>query len=118
MNKTIDTIPSETMGALTHYQWPGNIRELQNLIERAMILTSGSVLRVPLEELKVQLVAQPSNGTSQTLEDTERAHILGILKETKWVLSGPSGAAARLGLNRSTLRFRMNKLGITRPSAN
>jgi len=116
MNKAIDTIPTETMNALTRYQWPGNIRELQNLIERAMILSSGSVLRVPLEELKNQLPPASTNGSSRTLEEAERAHILAILKETKWVLAGPGGAAARLGMNRSTLRFRMGKLGITRPA--
>jgi formate hydrogenlyase transcriptional activator len=115
MNKSIDTIPTETMHALIRYQWPGNIRELQNLIERAMILTSGPVLRVPLEQLKSQPLPASLNATSQTLEENERAHILAILKETKWVLSGPAGAAARLGMNRSTLRFRMGKLGITRP---
>jgi formate hydrogenlyase transcriptional activator len=114
MNKSIDTIPTETMNALTGYQWPGNIRELQNLIERAVILTSGPVLRVPLEELKAQ-PNLPATRSSQTLEDAERTHILAVLNETKWVLAGPAGAAARLGMNRSTLRFRMGKLGIKRP---
>ena len=117
MNKTIETIPSETMNALTNYSWPGNIRELQNLIERAMILSSGSVLRVPLEVLKSSnVIAAPlGNGTSKTLAEAERAHILAVLTEADWVLAGPQGAAARLGMNRSTLRFRMGKLGITRP---
>jgi formate hydrogenlyase transcriptional activator len=115
MNKTIETIPVETMNALARYQWPGNIRELQNLIERAMILSNGPVLRVPLADLKTQPVAVASAGKQQTLEDAERAHILAVLHETKWVLSGPQGAASRLGLNRSTLRFRMGKLGIVRP---
>lgn len=116
MNKTIESIPAETMNALTRYQWPGNIRELQNLIERAMILSNSPVLRVPLGDLKTQQAPVAEGGKNQTLEDAERAHILAILKETKWVLSGPQGAAARLGLNRSTLRFRMGKLGIVRPA--
>jgi formate hydrogenlyase transcriptional activator len=115
MNKSIDTIPAETMNALMGYPWPGNIRELQNLIERAMILSSGSVLRVPLEVLKVTVPPLPqANG--KTLADAERAHILAVLNETDWVLAGPNGAAARLGMNRSTLRFRMGKLGIVRPA--
>jgi formate hydrogenlyase transcriptional activator len=116
MNKSIESIPTESMHALTHYQWPGNIRELQNLIERAMILSNGPVLRVPLGDLKTPQAPVAEGGKNQTLEDAERAHILAILKETKWVLSGPQGAAARLGLNRSTLRFRMGKLGIVRPA--
>ena len=116
MNKHIETIPAETMSALTAYPWPGNIRELQNLIERAMILSSGSVLRVPLDDLKARPVQTVEhNNKHQTLEEAERAHILSVLKDTKWVLSGPQGAANRLGMNRSTLRFRMGKLGIVRP---
>ena len=115
MNKNVETIASETMNALTRYQWPGNIRELQNLIERAMILSNGPVLSVPLSDLKARPPAAANGANHQTLEDAERTHILGVLKETKWVLSGPQGAAARLGLNRSTLRFRMGKLGIARP---
>ena len=112
------SIAPETMRALCEYDWPGNIRELQNLIERAVILSPGPVLRVP--------VARPSSshdhrsakrayGQHQTLEEAERAHIVGTLKEIKWVLGGPNGAAARLGINRSTLQFRMKKLGIVRP---
>ena len=116
MNKIIESIPAESMNALTHYQWPGNIRELQNLIECATILSNRPVLRVPLGDLKTQQTPVAEGGKNQTLEDAERAHILAILKETKWVLSGPQGAAARLGLNRSTLRFRMGKLGIVRPA--
>jgi len=116
MNKTIETIPAESMNALTKYAWPGNIRELQNLIERATILSTGAVLRVPLEELKAHPAPSAGNEKNQTLEEAERAHILAILKETNWVLAGPGGAAARLGMNRSTLRFRMGKLGISRPA--
>jgi formate hydrogenlyase transcriptional activator len=113
MGKVIDTIPSETMDALTRYDWPGNVRELQNVIERAVILSSGPVLRVPLEDLRRSPV-HPRDGVPQTLEEAERAHILKTLTETRWVLSGPKGAAARLGMNRSTLQFRMKKLGILR----
>jgi formate hydrogenlyase transcriptional activator len=115
MNRDIDTIPAETMEALTRYSWPGNIRELQNLIERAVILSSGNILRVPLQDLK-QRSASAIPSSSQTLEETERAHILAMLEKSKWKLSGPNGAAARLGLNRSTLQFRMKKLGIVRPA--
>jgi formate hydrogenlyase transcriptional activator len=116
MNKTIETIPADTMDALIRYPWPGNIRELQNLIERAMILSSGPVLRVPLGDLKAGPVSTVVPAKDQTLEEAERTHILAVLKETKWVLAGPQGAAARLGMNRSTLRFRMGKLGIVRPA--
>ena len=116
MNRAIESIPADSMNALQRYAWPGNIRELQNLIERAVILSPGSVLRVPTEELKARMAAAPENDSKQTLADAERAHILAILNETKWVLAGANGAAARLGLNRSTLRFRMSKLGIERPA--
>jgi DNA-binding NtrC family response regulator len=115
MNRTIETIPAETMAALTRYPWPGNIRELQNLIERAVILSHGPVLQVPLQDLDNRTALCRDNGKDQTLEAAERAHILAILKETRWVLAGPRGAAVRLGMNRSTLQFRLKKLGIVRP---
>jgi DNA-binding NtrC family response regulator len=115
MNRTIETIPTETMAALTRYQWPGNIRELQNVIERAVILSHGPVLQIPLQDLDKNTAPRRDNGNDQTLEAAERAHILAILKETRWVLAGPRGAAARLGINRSTLQFRLKKLGIVRP---
>ena len=115
MNRDIDTIPAETMEALTRYSWQGNIRELQNLIERAVILSPGNVLKVPLQDLKHRS-ASTIPSSSQTLEETERSHILAVLEKTKWKLSGPNGAAERLGLNRSTLQFRMKKLGIVRPA--
>jgi len=115
MKRTIETIPSETMDALIRYRWPGNVRELENLIERAVILSPGPVLQVPRGDLNSRTKRGQVNGEHQTLETVERAHILTTLKETKWVLSGPSGAATRLGMNRSTLQFRMKKLGITRP---
>jgi len=113
MNRVIDTIPSETMSALVRYPWPGNIRELQNLIERAVILSTGPVLRVPLKDLPNRAVV--SSARPQTMEEAERTHILAALKETKWVVGGPNGAAARLGMNRSTVLFRMKKLGIVKP---
>jgi formate hydrogenlyase transcriptional activator len=117
MNRSIDTISGDTMAHLIRYPWPGNIRELENLMERAVILTPGKVLRVPLEELPAPKVPGHRNGHVHlgTLEETERELILATVNETKWVLSGPKGAAKRLGLNRSTLQFRMKKLGIVRP---
>ncbi len=115
MNRTIETIPAETMAALTRYPWPGNIRELQNLIERAVILSHGPVLQVPLQDLDNCTALRRDNRKEQTLEAAERVHILAILNETRWVLAGSRGAAARLGMNRSTLQFRLKKLGIIRP---
>jgi formate hydrogenlyase transcriptional activator len=100
------------MSALISYQWPGNIRELQNFIERSVILTSGKVLQPPLESLKS--AAEAGSLGAITLEDAERDHIRKILEQTRWVVSGPNGAAARLGIKRSTLYFRMQKLGISR----
>jgi formate hydrogenlyase transcriptional activator len=117
MSKKIDTIPSETMQALTRYHWPGNIRELQNVIERAVILSFGSVLNVPLSELKQVGVSQATSTRQGTLEEVQRKHILEVLEHTGWVLSGPNGAAARLGLKRSTLQYRMHKVGISRTGA-
>jgi formate hydrogenlyase transcriptional activator len=115
MKRTIETIPSETMEALSRYSWPGNIRELENLIERAVILSPGPVLQVPLGDLDSRTTPGQVNGKHRSLADAERAHILATLKETRWVLSGPNGAAIRLGMNRSTLQFRMKKLSIVRP---
>jgi formate hydrogenlyase transcriptional activator len=117
MNRVIETIPSETMQALTRYSWPGNIRQLQNLMERAVILSTGPVLEVPLRGLYTHSTAGQGSRSHRTLEEAERALILATVKETGWVLSGPKGAATRLGLNRSTLQFRMKKLGISRPWA-
>ena len=118
MKRNYASIAPETMTALCEYDWPGNIRELQNLIERAVILCAGTVLRVPVRDLHHRTITVPQSGHSvqhQTLEQAERGHILQALKETKWVLGGPRGAALRLGMNRSTLQFRMKKLGIVRP---
>jgi formate hydrogenlyase transcriptional activator len=115
MKKPIERIPTETVTSLIRYSWPGNIRELQNLIERAVILSRGTVLEVPLAELKQndKIVAE-QNGIG-TLEAIEREHILRVLRETNWVIGGAAGAAARLGLPRTTLNNRMQKLGISRP---
>jgi formate hydrogenlyase transcriptional activator len=114
MGKQIDNIPPEAMSALSSYQWPGNIRELQNFIERSVILSAGPVLRPPLAELK-RSGALGSIGAI-TLEEAERDHILKTLEHTRWVVAGPNGAAVRLGMKRSTLYFRMQKLGISRNS--
>jgi len=117
MGKVVDTIPSETMSALVRYHWPGNIRELQNLVERAVILSNGPVLRVPIDGLHLQSAPPPANKKSGTLEEAERRHILEALDAADWVISGPKGAATTLGLKRSTLQARMEKLGIRRARA-
>jgi formate hydrogenlyase transcriptional activator len=114
MGRQIEHISPETMSALISYQWPGNIRELQNFIERSVILTSGGVLYAPLATLKS--AAEAASLGAITLEDAERDHIRKILDQTRWVVAGPNGAAARLGIKRSTLYFRMQKLGISRAS--
>jgi formate hydrogenlyase transcriptional activator len=102
------------MNALIRYPWPGNIRELQNVIERAVILSRGPVLNVSLADLKTKAANGNAHGSS-TLAEVERKHILSVLEETNWVFAGPNGAAARLGVKRPTLQFRMRKLGISRP---
>jgi len=112
MGKHIEHIPPEAMSALALYDWPGNIRELQNFIERSVILSAGSALRPPLAELK--RLAEVESTEAITLEEAERDHIRKILEQTRWVVAGPNGAAARLGMKRSTLYFRMQKLGISR----
>jgi formate hydrogenlyase transcriptional activator len=111
MSRRIETIPSDAMEALTNWNWPGNVRELENFIERAVILTRGSALHVPLAELRGGAEAAPATALS-TLEEAEREHILRALNESNWVVGGPSGAAARLGLKRTTLQSRIAKLGI------
>jgi formate hydrogenlyase transcriptional activator len=124
MNKHIDSIPSDTMRALVRYDWPGNIRELQNVIERAVILSTGPALKVSLADLKVREepvegkrlapVPEPAEGTNiqSILDETERVQILRALQQSKGIVSGAEGAAALLGMKRSTLQFRMQKLGI------
>ena len=127
MNKTIDTISSATMEALSRYHWPGNIRELQNVIERAVITSTGPVLKVDVADLKISKSSSPAEkssaqgstngGLRDTLEETERQQILKALKQSNWVVAGPKGAAAKLGMKRSTLQLRMSKLGISRHSS-
>ncbi len=112
MNKRIETIPPEAMDALVKWDWPGNVRELGNFLERAVILTRGSILHVPLSELRAP--EETESLPSATLEAIEREHILRVLRETHGVIAGPRGAAARLGMNRSTLNSRMRKLKISR----
>jgi formate hydrogenlyase transcriptional activator len=116
MNKAIDTISCDTMDALMQHPWPGNIRELENVIERAVILSPGPVLRDPLGDLHMHITLTQNHERSQTLKEIERKHILTTLRETRWIISGPMGAATRLGLHRGTLYFRMKKLGIVRPA--
>ncbi len=112
MKKRIETISTAAMAALTSYAWPGNVRELEHFIERAVILTQGTDLEVSLSELKPSAPSAPV--TISTLEDAEREHILRALEEANWVVGGPKGAAARLGMKRTTLQFRMQKLGLER----
>ena len=112
MGKQIKSIPKETMDALSHYTWPGNIRELQNLMERAVLLSTGPSLRVPLAEILTD-VSPASSGNA--LEQAEREQIVRALQECNWVVGGVHGAAARLGLKRTSLAYKMQKLGISRP---
>src|SRR5262245_9137484 len=120
MKKPIESIPAKTSAALARYHWPGNVRELENVIERAVILSRGPELEVPLGELGVIPEAAPAPlkpptaSTSSTLQAVERDHILQVLEETKWLVAGPAGAAARLGMKRTTLQAKMRKLGISR----
>jgi formate hydrogenlyase transcriptional activator len=112
MDRRIETIPDDVMRALTRWEWPGNIRELENFIERAVLLSKGPALRVPRGELEVLEESSPEGDS--TLEATEREHILRVLRETKGKIAGPQGAAARLGLKRTTLNSKLKKLGIER----
>jgi len=113
MNRFVDVIPDEVMEVLRHHDWPGNIRELQNFIERAVLLTEGTVLHPPLAELKSTPPPTVSE-TNRTLAEMERIYIAETLRKTNWVVGGRTGAAARLGLPRTTLISRMRKLGISR----
>ena len=108
LNKSITSVPMKTMRALTQWDWPGNVRELENFIERSVILTNGSVLACPLGELSSDV----GRSANDTLEDVERKHILDALRESRGQLSGPTGAAARLGLKRTTLQSKLKQLGI------
>ena len=114
MHRRIEIIPPETMEALVRWRWPGNVRELENIIERAVILSPGPVLRIPLAELAPADERIFTGDNSGTLEDAERDHILRALREARGIIGGPNGAAARLGLKRTTLNSKMRKLGITR----
>jgi len=121
MKKPIESIPAKTSAALTRYHWPGNVRELENVIERAVILSRGPELEIPDFDVKVSpdaipaapRIEQPARSPS-TLESVERDHILQVLEETRWLVAGPAGAAAKLGMKRTTLQAKMRKLGITR----
>jgi transcriptional regulator with GAF, ATPase, and Fis domain len=127
MGRHIRDIPPETIAAFSSYSWPGNIRELQNLVERAVILSQDGVFRSPLFSSVVQIASSPSPGTTTepaapltpgaplTLRDSERMLVLHALQTTGWVIGGPNGAAVKLGLQRTTLIRRMKKLGIKRP---
>ena len=114
MGRQIERIPAETMSALNSYQWPGNIRELQNLVERAVILSNDGVLPNPLPATGTQTAIASTGAT--TLRESERSLILQTLEEVRWVIGGPKGAAAKLGLKRTTLIHKMQKLGIRRPA--
>jgi formate hydrogenlyase transcriptional activator len=108
MHRVIETIPTETMNALVNWSWPGNVRELENFVERSVILTEGTALRAPLAEL------QGENPTAESLESSEREHILRVLRETRGMISGPTGASRRLGIKRTTLQSKMQRLKIAR----
>jgi formate hydrogenlyase transcriptional activator len=114
MNKKIDEIPPETMDALIHYRWPGNVRELQNFIERAVILSPHVVLRAPTSELEPFNARSVFNMPVRALEELERDHILRVLEASNWVVGGRNGAAERLGMKRTSLVYRMQKLRIRR----
>jgi formate hydrogenlyase transcriptional activator len=126
MNRVIETVPSAAMDALSRYHWPGNIRELQNVIERAVIISTGPTLNIDVSDLKFskadpraekRAALKSANGALHiVLEETERQQILKALKECNWVVAGPNGAATRLAMKRSTLQLRMQKLGIARVS--
>ncbi len=113
MNRSVQSIPVATLEAMSRYEWPGNVRELQNFIERAVILSREGELRAPLSELKLASSA-PAADTRKTLRDLEREHILEALAKSNWVVGGPTGAAARLGMKRTSLLYRMEKLHIAR----
>jgi formate hydrogenlyase transcriptional activator len=114
MNKRIETIPADTLAALSEYDWPGNVRELENAIERAVIVSTGPVLRIPVADFRRRTPAPPPAAVDGTLAATERDAILRTLRETNGVLGGPRGAATRLGMKRTTLQSRMRKLGISK----
>jgi formate hydrogenlyase transcriptional activator len=114
LGKRLDTVPAEALAALTRYAWPGNVRELQNVIERAVILSPGPALQLAWEALAAPRPAAGGPARVRTLEEVEREHIQRVLQDTHGVVGGPHGAAARLGVRRTTLLYRMEKLGISR----
>jgi transcriptional regulator with GAF, ATPase, and Fis domain len=115
MGRHIESMTTETMAVLSNWPWPGNIRELENLMERSVILSEGKVLRVPLSELRIApATTTPSPSGSSSLDDAERQHIIRVLRESRGVLTGPKGATQRLGLKRTTLQSKMQRLNITR----
>ena len=117
LNRALQSIPAETLQAMTRYAWPGNVRELQNFLERAVILSTHGELRAPVSELSAPCEgALAANDDSRTLRDLEREHILEALEKSNWVVGGPAGAAARLGMKRTSLLYRMEKLQISRAS--
>ena len=109
MKKKIDSIPNATLEALARWRWPGNVRELENFIERSVILTTGPVLQAPLKELR----AGQESGSYSSLEEIERKYILTVLRESGGIISGPAGAAKKLGLKRTTLQSKIQRLGIS-----
>ena len=115
MNRRIEVIPDAILEALRHYDWPGNIRELQNFLERSVILSPGPTLQAPLESLSLNRSRRVVPGAPLTLEEAETRHIIAALQEVNWVIGGPKGAAEKLGLKRTTLIAKMRRLGITRP---
>ncbi|MGB8949705.1 MAG: sigma 54-interacting transcriptional regulator [Candidatus Sulfotelmatobacter sp.] len=112
MDRGIETVPRETMDRLVNWHWPGNVRELENFIERSVILTEGTALRAPLADLEAE--SPGAGAAAHSLEGAEREHIIRVLRETRGMISGPTGAARRLGLKRTTLQSKMQRLGITR----
>ena len=114
MGKQIESIPNETMDALSRYSWPGNIRELQNLMERSALLSTGPSLRVTLAEILADSGLSTASGDN-ALKQAEREQIVRALRESNWVVGGAGGAAALLGLKRTSLAYKMQKLGISRP---
>jgi formate hydrogenlyase transcriptional activator len=122
MGKQVESISSETMAAFQWYSWPGNIRELQNLVERAVILSREGVLPNPLHKKQTEVMRPnqqhfPAGASSMTLEDSGRALIVETLEQAGWIVGGPRGAAAKLGLKRTTLLAKMRRLGISRPTS-
>jgi formate hydrogenlyase transcriptional activator len=115
MKRRIEVIPDAIFEALKHYDWPGNIRELQNFLERSVILSPGPTLQAPLESLSLNRSRPAVTGAPLTLEEAETRHIIAALQEVNWVIGGPKGAAEKLGLKRTTLIAKMRRLGITRP---